>query len=398
MRRFLLAASLPLLLLSVCGCSHEKKAEPPAAAATPPAAPPAESPQATSDNAIVVLEKGSPQLAKLTIEPVQTMSVAVDEVIAPGNLETNPNRVAHAVLPVPGRIVAVFAHVGDSVKEGQPLLSIESPEVDAAELAYRQAETTLAQAKAAEAKAQSDFDRLSDLFAHQAVAKKEVIAAESQLTQVKASVNQAEAGRLQTIRRFEILGLKPGSFGQKVTVRSPITGKVLTMGIAAGEFHNDLSDPLMTIADLRSLWVSSNVPESYIRHCKVGGSVQVELVAFPGEIFRGRVSHIADTVDAETRTTRVRSDLDNSSGRFRPEMFGKIKYGEVKEALPAVAETAVLQYDGKPAVYVEEQPGRFVRRFIVVDRRVDNKIIVRTGLAAGDRLVTAGSIYLKGGI
>lgn len=384
-----------ILLLLSTGCSEVKHAAGP----EPAPAKSAPAPPAVVDTGDrVTLPPDAPQLTKLKIEAVQSQEVAIDEVTAAGNLETNPNRVGHATLPVPGRIASVFVKLGDAVKEGDPLLAVESPDVDAAELAYRQAEAGVAQSKAIEVKAQADLDRLTDLLAHQAVAQKEVLAAQNALTLAKVSVQQSEAARLQTARRMEILGLKPGNFGQKVTVRAPLTGKVLAVSVVAGEYRNDLSVPLATIADLRSLWVSSNVPEGYIRHCRIGGAVQVELVAFPGELFRGRVSHIADTVDSETRTVKVRAELDNSSGRFRPEMYGHIRYGEIKQALPVVPETAILQYDGKPAVFVEESPGNFVRRSVVADRRLGSMVVVREGLKRGERVVTSGAIYLKGGI
>ena len=321
-----------------------------------------------------------------------------DEVTAPGNLETNPNRLAHATLPVAGRISSVSVKLGDAVTEGQPLLSVESPDVDAAELAFRQAETAVSQAKATEIKVQADLDRLADLFAHQAVAQKEVLSAQTSLTLAKTSVIAADAGLQQTMRRLQLLGLKHGSFGQKLVVPAPLSGKVLALSVVAGEYRNDLSAPLLTIADLRTLWVASNVPESYIRHCRVGGAVQIELVAFPGEIFRARVTHIADAVDAETRTVKVHAELDNSSGRFRPEMYGRIRYGQLTERLPVVPESAILEYNGKPAAYVEERPGYFVRRFVTIGKHLDQRVVVREGLRAGDRVVTSGAIYLKGGI
>jgi len=383
-----------LVLAIVMSCGSEKKVETPSSASAAP--PPAELIVSTPES--VTLPPNAPQLAKLRIEKVLFEDVETDEVSAPGSLETNPNRVAHATLPVAGRITSVAVKLGDSVQEGQTLLTLESPEVDTAELAFRQAETTLAQTKALEQKAQTDLDRLSDLLAHQAVAQKEVLSAQNALTLSKTSVTAAQATLQQTRRRLELLGLKPGNFGQRLSVLAPLAGKVLALSVVSGEYRNDLSVPLLTIADLHTLWVSSNVPESYIRHVRVGGAVQMELVAFPGEVFRARVSHIADTVDPETRSVKVRAELDNTSGRFRPEMYGRMRYGQMTEKLAVIPESGVIQYDGKPAAYVEEKPGYFVRRFLTLDKHEGNRIVVREGLKAGERVVTSGAIYLKGGI
>ena len=355
-------------------------------------------PVATGVPAKVELAPDAPQLSKIKVEAVQVEMVETDEVTAPGNIEANPNRISHLSVPVAGRISAVQVKLGDVVAEGQALFSIESAEIETAELAHRQAQNALAQARANEVKAQADLDRLNDLFAHEAVAQKEVIAAQNSLTLVRLAAQEAEGARLQTLRRLELLGLKPGDFGQKMVVRSPLSGKILSMNLVAGEYRNDLAAPVLTVADLRTVWASSNVPESYIRHCRIGGRVLIELVAFPGEQFVGRVSHIADTVDPETRTVKVRAELNNAAGRFRPEMYGRIRYGDVMEKLPLLPDTAILQHEGQPVVYVEERPGHFVRRQVTAGSRAGSRIVIRDGLKAGERVVTAGAIHMKGGI
>jgi len=154
----------------------------------------------------------------------------------------------------------------------------------------------------------------------------------------------------------------------------------------------------MTVADLSALWASSDVPEAYIRFCRVGGAVQVELIAFPGERFTGKVTHISDTLDPQTRTVKVRAELNNPSGRFRPEMYGRIRYTEIKKPMPLVNERAVYHVDGKSLVFVEQAPGRFMRREVSLGRRVGGKVIALSGLSAGERVVVEGVIYLMGGV
>jgi cobalt-zinc-cadmium efflux system membrane fusion protein len=390
----LIRLHLPLLLFLV-GCQHESRG-PETAPLTPAATKDAPAPGAVPES--VELPPNAPQLSRIKIEAVETATVAVDEIVAPGAIEANPNRISHVSVPVSGRVSSVLVKLGDFVSEGQSLFTMESPDIESAELAHRQALNAVAQARANEAKVQTDLDRLNDLFSHQAVAQKEVIAAENALTLAKLSVQEAGGVRQQTLRRLELMGLKPGDFGQKMTVRSPLAGKVLNISLVAGEYRNDLAAPVLTIADLRTVWASSNVPESYIRHCRLGGRVSIELVAFPGEQFEGRVSHIADTVDPETRTVKVRAELNNSSGRFRPEMFGRIRYGEAKQPLPVIAETAVLQHQGQSVVFVEDRPGHFVRRQVMVGVRVGEKVAIPSGLRAGEHVVTSGAIHLKGGL
>ena len=208
-------------------------------------------------------------------------------------------------------------------------------------------------------------------------------------------MEQAHAVKEQAQRRLEILGLKPGSFGQKVIVRSPIGGKILETSVVPGEYRNDTTTPVMTVADFGTLWVSSDVPESYIRFIDVGEKVEITLLAFPDEKFPGRVTRIADTVDPQTRTVKVRAELENFHGRFRPEMFAQIRHSEDYRKVPVVPMGAVVQGEGQSIIYVEEGPGRFRQTTVTLGKREGEKIPVISGLKPGDRIVVDGVMLLK---
>ncbi len=374
-------------LLCTClvgsGCASRDSAEKPSAASQ------------TADPDVVILQPGSPKLDQIRTQTVGEARVPTDEVTSPGQLEVNPNRVSRVVLPLAGRIAAVSIKLGDRVEAGQSLLSIESPDADAAESAYLQAEAVVGQAKAGLLKAQADYDRAKDLFDHDAVAKKDVLNAENALAQAKAGVEQARATREQTLRRIRLLGMQPGDFGQKVTVRAPISGKVLEMSAVPGEYRNDINSPLITIADLATLWVSADVPESYIRLIQPGEHVDISLLAYPGEIIPGKVMRIADTVDPQTRTVKVHAELANTQGRFRPEMFARVRHIESTRVLPVVPAAAVVQGDGRSVVYVEEGRGRFRQTPVQVGRRVADLIPVESGIKPGDHVVVDGAMLLK---
>src|SRR4029077_19496425 len=173
----------------------------------------------------------------------------------------NPNLVSRVALPLAGRVSSVLVRLGDAVKRGDPLLTLESPDSDAGVAAYLQGQAAITQAKANLNKAQADYDRSADLFEHNAVAKKDVLTAENALAQSKAALEQTQAALEQSDRKLRLLGLKPGAFGQKITLSAPASGKVLEMSVAAGEYKNDTNTPVITIADLSTVWVSSDVPE-----------------------------------------------------------------------------------------------------------------------------------------
>jgi membrane fusion protein, heavy metal efflux system len=368
------------------GCSREEK----------PTAPPTPSVATEASPALIVIPPDSPMLRQIRVEPVQTAALPTEEVIVPGKIEVNPNRVSHVVMPVAGRVASVLVKLGDAVTESQPLLAIQSPDADTAMASYLQAEASVTQAKAALAKARADFDRLDDLYAHKAVAKKDVLDANNGLTQTKAALEQAQAAREQMVRRLELLGLKPGGFQQQVIVRAPLAGKVLEINVAPGEYRNDISASLMTVADLSTVWVASDVPESYIRFVDVGERVEINLVAYPGETFEGWVMRIADTVDPQTRTVKVRAEMENPHGRFRPEMYGSIHHIDSTQLFPVLPVGAVIQGDGHSVVFVEQSPGHFLQTEVTVGKRAGDVAPLLSGAHAGDRVVVDGAMLLKG--
>jgi len=375
-----------LLVLTACG----KKEEGPVAAAAAPTGGEERAPDGS-----VTIPADSPKLKEIHLAEVKTASVPFDEVTSPGKIEANPNMMSRVALPLTGRVSSVMVRLGDSVQRGDALLSLESPDADAGVGAYLQGQAAITQAKANLNKAQSDYDRAVDLFEHNAVARKDVLTAENALAQAKAALEQARAGLEQADRKLRLLGLKPGAFGQKVTVSAPISGKVLDMSVAAGEYRNDTNTPVITIADLSTVWVSSDVAEGSIRFIQVGEPIDVELTAYPGETFHGRVTRIADMVDPQTRTIKVRAVMDNTRGKLRPEMYATIRHTDSMKTLPVIPVGALMQGDGKTSVWVETARGRFQPVEVRAGDRAGDVLPIISGLKAGDRIVVDGAMLLR---
>ena len=381
------------LAAGVAGCTGEGNA--PAAASAP-------APVSSGNFAVetiggeVIVPPGSPQAAQLKIEPVSMRDLAVDEVTAPGRIGIDPNRSSRLLLPVAGRVVAVLAKVGDSVEEGQPVLSVDSPDADAAIAAALQAEAAERQAQAALGKSDADLARTTELYEHHAVAQKDLLGAQNDQAQARAALETARAALQQTRRKLELLDLKlSGESRQLVRVRAPISGKVLEVNVAPGEYRNDTGTPLMTIADLSRVWIASDVPESAIRFIHVGERVTITMVAYPTEELEGRVARIADVLDPQTRTVKVYVDMANPGGRFRPEMFVTIRHTGAPRPTPVLPIGAVVQEYGHPIVFLERTPGRFERREVVLGPRAGAFMPIVSGVRAGERVVVDGGVLLK---
>jgi cobalt-zinc-cadmium efflux system membrane fusion protein len=349
-----------------------------------------------------VVPADSPQLQQIKVEPVRMAEVASEELVAPARVIANPNRTARVLSPVQGRVTGVLVRLGDTVEQGQPVVTIESPDAEAAVGVFLQAQATERQAQATLQKAEADRARATDLYQVKAVAEKDLLSAENDAAQARLGLEGAAAARQQAARKLELLGLRPDAFRQAALVRAPLSGKVLEINVAPGEyraavsFSTDTTAPLLTIADLSTVWVTADVPEPLLRLVHVGQPVAVNLVSFPAEMFNGTVSRIGDVLDPQTRTLKVTVDLPNPGGRFRPEMFGSIRQPGPRRSLPVLpADAVVLEY-GRPVVFVERAPGQFERRPVETGARADNLVAITSGVQAGERIVVDGAVLLRG--
>ena len=379
--KFVVTTLAIVLLITSCGSKEN---------ALPAKAAPASSPN------VIEMAADSPKLKQIGIATVVLAEMPTDEFTAPGKVEVNPNRLSKIVLPVAGRITEVKVKFGDAVTKDQVLMLVQSPEADAAAYANLKVEGDISQATSVLHKVESDLARIQDLFKGDAIAKKELIAAEIMVEQAQINLRQARTELLQTSARLESLGIKPGSFRQTIAVRAPLPGKITDITVVAGEYRNDLSAPLMTIADLSSVWVSAEVPESSIRLVKAGEAFDVSLSAFPGEIFHSRVTRLADSVDPQTRTLKVWAELANPVGRLRPEMFGEIRHIEAYHSVPVVPATAVIQAQGRVIVFREMSKGKFQMVEVTIGKRSGNSIPILKGLSPEDKVVVDGAMLLRG--
>jgi len=351
---------------------------------------------------LVVVPPDSPRFKQLRIEPVREQACPTDEVVAPARVVINPNRISRVLPPVQGRVLTVSVKLGDSVTEGQPLVTLNSPDADAAISAYLQADATRRQAKVTLAKTETDLERARKLLQYQAISEKDALAAQNDSATARAALENAEAARAQALRKLTLFGLTPTDLQQAVVVRAPIAGVVTDISVTPGDYRAavssaaDVTTPLMSIADLSTVWVSSEVPEPFMRLIHIGEEVEIVFVAYPGEKFIGRVARVGTTLDPQTRTLKVHVDLPNPARRFVPEMFGTMRHAGPSRRFPVVPAAAIVQEYGRSQVFVERGPGQFERRVVTTGVRMGDLVAVTGGLDVNSRVIVDGAILLKG--
>ena len=330
------------------------------------------------------------QSAGIKSEPISAQDVS-EQLTLTATIRPNQDRIAHVVPRVPGRIVKVNANLGDQVKAGQSLAVLDSLEVGEAHSAYLQAATQRALAKA-------DFERAERLHTDQIIAQKDLLRANAEYEKSKSVL--AAAGN-----RLRMLGVNavPAIDGKAVStfpVSTPFAGTVIEKHAILGE----LSQPdkqLFTVADLSKLWIEANLFEKDVGRVQVGAKAVVSVAAYPDEVFEGMLTYIASVADKETRTVQARVEVANLDGRLKPEMFATAvirttattRQGASVNALLVPTEAVVLM-NGQPTVFVEDDDG-FEPRGVVLGQKLRERVVVKSGLTAGDRVVTAGAYALK---
>lgn len=372
MKRARSVLSMPLVALALAcalgGCKHDS-------AASDTSAPPMV--ERRGDDLFV--PDGSPLRTRLKVDAVKSEDVQ-RQLVAPAAVEAVPTQMAKIAPPLPGRVVKLFVHFGDTVQKGTPLFSLDSADVASAESDELKAKSALAQAEL-------NLARQKDLTQHGIGSQREL-----EQAQTDRDTASDELDRTQT--RLSLLHVGGGHISSLITVSSPIEGRVIDLSTAPGQYQNDPSTVLMIVADLSTVWVTANVQEKDIRRVQQGDEAVATFVAYPGEAFTGKVLFVGDLLDPETRTIKVRVQFDNSDRRLKPGMFASVTFKN--RAIPEVVvpTTAVVLSGEKSQIFVEKAPWTFEKRVVEVGDQLNGRVAIARGLDVGDRVVVENAVML----
>lgn len=321
--------------------------------------------------------------AGVKVEPVKSESLG-ETLQVTATIRPDQDRLARVAPRIEGRITSAPAKLGDRVRAGQMLATLDSVDVAEAHAAWTQAQAELRIAEA-------DFKRAESLNAEEIIPRKDFLRAQADRDKAAASVRNAAD-------RLRLLGGAQAASGSGVAgfaVTAPFAGTVIEKKVTLGELGSP-SEAMFTIADLSRVWIQADLPEAALAKVRIGANAKVTVPAYPGETFSGRVSHIGAMLDKDTRTIAARIEVANADGRLKPEMFATatIEAGGDKRDVIALPDAAVVLLEGKPTVFVYEQ-GAYAAREVEPGERVGGRTVLKSGLKAGDQVVTAGAYALK---
>jgi cobalt-zinc-cadmium efflux system membrane fusion protein len=348
-----------------------------------PAAPAAASPPGTF--------RASPQQLKtLTVEAVQSHDF-VSEELTEGKIAVNGDRATPVFSPYSGRVTRVIAGLGDTVKAGAPLATLEATEFVQAQNDLRTATAQVKIARISEIRKHALYDAKGGSLQDWQQAQADLTTAEAALGSARnhLSILGKSAAEIDALERAE-------NIDPVATVSAPIAGVVVDRQVGPGQYlQSGSGTPVFTIADPGSVWLLANVREADAGLVKLGQSVEVRVLAYPKRAFKARVTYVAALIDSVTHRLPVRAEIDNRDGALKPEMFAsfRILTSDASES-PAVPESAVV-YEGAAAhVWVVAGEGLLELRSIHTGRSDDGLIEVLDGLKPGERVVTKGGLFI----
>jgi cobalt-zinc-cadmium efflux system membrane fusion protein len=323
--------------------------------------------------------------------------------ILTGSVEYDENRLLQVAANVKGRAARVPVDLGARVREGDAVLEIESVEL------ARAREELLRELAGLRVSALG-HERAKALVAAKAISAAEFEAREGEYLAKKAAAEAAERTlHLFGVADAEIAALRAsvGSGGSlpsghqapRLVLRAPFDGRVIERKVTPGSLFEALQ-PLLTVADLSSVWVFLRAYEKDLALLHEGVPVTIRAEAYPQDAFEGRVDYLGSVVDEATRTSRLRATVANRAEKLRPGMFVKAQVHVPKpeaeaRATVAVPQAALQALEGRTTVFVETAPGVFVRRFVETGHTFEGFTEVLSGVKPGDRIVTEGSFVLK---
>ena len=287
---------------------------------------------------------------------------------------------------VGGPVKEILVAPGDMVKAGQPLLHVRSPD-------YSQARSAYLKARDALQLADKSYQRAQDLYAHKAIAQKDLEQAESDRSQAQADVeSMGDALRALGIDDPDV---KPANTLQ-IPVLAPVSGEIVERLVGPGQLLQAGATQCFTISDTSKVWVLVNVYQAAVGSVHVGDTAEITTDAWP-QVFRGRISYVAPAMDPATRTLQERIETENPDHRLKKDMYvnATVHAGSIENALLVPDSSVLRDTENQPFVYVQSGSNQFGRRLVTLGDSANGLTQIKTGLKEGESVAGDGSLFLQ---
>jgi membrane fusion protein, heavy metal efflux system len=330
----------------------------------------------------IIVPEGSALRARLSIMPATAEPVR-PRMVLPGIVESDPARTAAVLTPLSGRLVTLKVSLGERVIRGQALAVIDSPD--------------LGQAYDDDDKAGDTLRLTEKNLARQEEQNKLGAASDRDLDQARSDHVQAVAEFSRTQARLKMLGVSSDtrSGSHLLTVTAPVGGSITTLSVAPGNMINDPTQPMMTVADLSTIWVTALVAEKDIAAVSPNQEAEVSLAAYPERVLYGKVLFVSDVIEPDTRRNKIRIVFANSDNALKPNMFATVTLTGAQQTQVVVPSSALLMNNDRTSVFVATAPWTFERRTVDLQMEEGSTVAIRAGVAAGEPVVVKGGILLN---
>jgi membrane fusion protein, heavy metal efflux system len=327
----------------------------------------------------IVIPADSPLRARIAFAPAGTRTVG-DKLSVPGMVEADPARTVSVLPPLGGRLAELKVSLGDRVAAGQVLAVIDSPD--------------LAQAYDDDEKAADALALTEKTLKRQQQSQEIGVSSDHDLDQARSDYNQALAERNRTQARLKDIGAEAVD-RHRLVVRAPVAGSVTTLTAAQGAMINDPTQPLLTLSDLSVVWVTALVPEANLGEVAKGQPAEVALDAYPGKLWPGKVTFVADVVEPDSRRDKVRIAFANPDAALKPNMFATVTLKGVEKTQVMVPTSALLMNNDRTTLFVETADWTFERRVVGLSLEEGNEVAIASGVKPGEQVVVKGGILLN---
>jgi cobalt-zinc-cadmium efflux system membrane fusion protein len=330
----------------------------------------------------ILVPEGSALRNRLSVMPAAAQAVSA-KLVLPGVVESDPARTAAVLTPLGGRVIALKVSLGDRVAQGQVLAVVDSPDLG---------------------QAYDDYDKAADTvklteknLGRQEAQNKLGTASDRDLDQARSDHAQAVAEYTRTQARLKILGVPLGgaSSPRLLTVTAPVGGSITALAVASGNMINDPTQPLMTIADLSTVWVTALVPEKDVASVSKNQDAEVSLVAYPDRVLHGKVSFVSAVIEPDSRRNKLRIAFANPDYALKPNMFAAVTLSGTAHSQVVLPSSALLMNNDRTSVFVATAPWTFERRTVDPQLEEGSSVAIRSGVEAGEQVVVKGGILLN---